>query len=482
MAPKPNPKNERYRVEDLFVSSLRQELGGLCVAGLAGCCEKLFKPRTAERSNRVIRAGMQFLAGDRTMQEHREMTASIVLCRCNIKDQFILDLHKSVSTIDPLNFTILELAFAIMDALSPRPKGAPVEDDTGKDLAQVVLGMEDWLVLADAEDQLGPLPADWDLPDELKEEPDEVREDEPPWPSGPEDVFPSTQGLGQTLQNLLLWTAHPCGGSGVFLLLSRLADYAPSFAAEVSTARIAMPCAMVHLEQALDRFEAKAPPETFRLALASVTHFMHHMDTRRFVRLLFEFNDIMLDLSARIQPALAEMPGAEAAFAKTWWSSLRRGIQAGPAYAWDQFGRPEFDNADTVVVDSAELYRLMRTHRERNVCKKPDCAHRKETAKAMMFCRRCALTCYCSAECQKHAWSKGEAPHKRLCNAVDALRRTTGLVDDAIWREVLTHATSKAAERFAQICAAKSAGGDLCLPIAHQLMVHDTAMWAASGS
>lgn len=72
-------------------------------------------------------------------------------------------------------------------------------------------------------------------------------------------------------------------------------------------------------------------------------------------------------------------------------------------------------------------------------------------------------------------------PHKPLCNAVDALRRQTGLVDDTIWKEVLTHATSKAAERFTQICSAKGAGTDQCLPIVEQLMRHDTAMWATSG-
>ncbi|KAJ7429081.1 hypothetical protein B0H11DRAFT_1946032 [Mycena galericulata] len=499
-------KKEKYRVEDLFVSSLRQEQGGLCITGLAGCCEKLFKPRTAAaaRSSRIIRAGMRFLGGDRTLEEHHAMTASLALCRCDIKeDPLIRDLHKSASGIgtDPLNFVILELAFAIMEALSPRPEGAPpLADETGKDLAQVVLGMEDWNDLIEAEDQLGPLPADWVLPEELQhkeaeEEEEEPREEEPPWPSEPDDVFPSVQGPAQTLQNLLLWTAEPSGGSGIFLLLARLTDHAPPFFAALAASPLAIPCALVHLEQALDRFASHAPPASFRLALAAVTHFLHHLSPRRLVRLvLFPFSDVVQGLTARIDPALAEMPGPEAAFARTWWAALRRGVEAGPTYPWHTFGlrtELEFDDGDShrVVVNSAALYRLMRAHRERLVCKNPDCAHRTDpatgtsTGKAMMFCRRCALVCYCSAACQKHAWSKGPAPHKPLCNAADALRRALGLLEDVLWKDVLTYApASTAAERWEQICEAKGAGGELCLPVAEELLRHDTAMWATEAA
>jgi hypothetical protein len=83
--------------------------------------------------------------------------------------------------------------------------------------------MTKWEDLMEDEDQLGPLPADWDIPDELRSqfkapepEPEpELEPDEDPWPSSPEEVFPSTKGLAQTLENLLLWTGEPWGGSGV---------------------------------------------------------------------------------------------------------------------------------------------------------------------------------------------------------------------------------------------------------------------------
>ncbi|KAJ7490577.1 MT-A70-domain-containing protein [Mycena latifolia] len=151
---------------------------------------------------------MHFLAGDRTFDEYHEITASIALCRCDLKDPFIATLHESIRSI---LCTILELSFAI-HGRAQAERAACGMITSGKDLDQ-----------------------------------------------GPEDVFPSTQGLGQTLQNLLLWTAEPCGSGRVLLLIARLSDYAPAFAAEVMDASIAVPCA-----------EATAAPETFRLAIASV--------------------------------------------------------------------------------------------------------------------------------------------------------------------------------------------------------------------
>ncbi|KAJ7882158.1 hypothetical protein B0H13DRAFT_2278390 [Mycena leptocephala] len=476
-------KNSKRDVEHRFVSSLRLERGALCVVGLANCCDKIFHPRTAPRSNKVIRAAIRFLAGDRTLDEHHALTKSLARCRCDLKDPFVKSLHGSVSNIDPLNFTILELAFAIMDALSPRPKDEPIPDDSGKDLDQVVLGMTDWNDLLDIEDQLGPLPADWDLPEELKPkvpepEPEpEPEPDEDPWPSGPEDVFPSTQGLGKTLQNLLFWTGEPCGGSGVFLLISRLSDYSPSFAEEIPKSQIAMPCALVHLEQALDRFKDKAPHNTYRLAIAAVTHFLHQMPKARFVLLLTDFRDILLDLATRIQPALAQMSGAEAVSAKAWWASVRMGLDAGPAFPWDKFGLSERPPPEPV--SSVELYRMIRAHRAHNRCSRPDCPNRTNPPKALMFCRRCVLASYCDPTCQKLAWTKGIAPHKPLCNEVDALRKEMDLKSDLEWKEVLmrsTNGTIQPEDIFAEICKAKGVDGALRQSIADELMEHDMAM------
>jgi hypothetical protein len=84
--------------------------------------------------------------------------------------------------------------------------------------------MTDWLDLMEDEDELGSFSTDWDVPEDLKpiskaESEPESKPDEEPWPSYPEDVFPSTRGLAKTLQNLVLWTGELCGSSGVFLLI-----------------------------------------------------------------------------------------------------------------------------------------------------------------------------------------------------------------------------------------------------------------------
>ncbi|KAJ7364838.1 hypothetical protein DFH08DRAFT_1017509 [Mycena albidolilacea] len=219
-----------------------------------------------------------------------------------------------------------------MDALDPKPKDV---ERMWMRLCLLLLGMTDWLDLIEDEDELGPLPADCDVPEELRPISEagskpESEPDEEPWLSCREDVFPSTRGLAKTLQNLALWTGEPCGGSGVFLLISRLSEYMPSFAEEILRSPIV-----------LNRFEAKAPPNTFRLAIAAVTHFLHQRPKTHFLHLLTYFQDLLLDIAICVQPALAEMPGLEAASAKTWWALARIGLDAGPAFPWEKFGRPQ---------------------------------------------------------------------------------------------------------------------------------------------
>ncbi|KAJ7738394.1 hypothetical protein B0H16DRAFT_1891405 [Mycena metata] len=470
-------------LEDLLVSGLRLEPGALCITGLANCCDKIFHPRTAPRSNNVLRAAMQFLARDRTVEEQTAMRGSrLFQCRCDLKDSFIASLHEPVSNVDALNFTILELAFAIMDALSPRPKDAPIPDESGKDLDQIVLGMTDWNELLEVEDQLGPLPSDWVLPEELQakvaaSEPQKRGPKEAPWPSDSEDVLPSTRPMAQTLHNLLLWTGEPCGGSGIFLLVSCLSDYSPSFAAEIPASHMALPCALLHLEQALDRFEAKAPPNTFRLAIAAVTHFLHKMPKERFVLLLTTFRDLLVDSAARIQPALAEIPGAEAVFAKAWWASVQQSIDAGPEFPWEKYDRPKPPRPGPVD-DPAQIFHSIHAHRARSRCNKPDCPNRSEPPKTMMFCRRCALACYCTEACQKQAWTKGLAPHKPLCNAVDELRRAMDLQTDVQWKAVLngTEGNTEPEVAFVEICKTKTVDSSLLESIAGRLAYHDMAM------
>ncbi|KAF8215134.1 hypothetical protein K438DRAFT_1926725 [Mycena galopus ATCC 62051] len=487
IGPNPEPalsKKERRDMEARFVSSLRQEPGALCIVGLANCCEKTFHQSPDPRSSNVIRAAIQFLACDRTLEEHIAMTKSLAQCRCDLKDPSIKSLHESVSLMDPLNFAIIELCFAIMDTLDRKPNAPPIPDDSGirKDLDRVVLGMTNWIDLMDDEDQLGPLPADWDLPEELRpkvNEPGpepEVDPDEEQWPSGPEEVFPSPLGLAKTLQNLLYWTGER-SGSGIFLLVSRLSDYAPSFAEEMYRSQIAIPCGLVHLQQALDRFEQKEPPSTFRLAIASVTHFLHQMPKPHFLPLLLDFRDILLDLSIRVQPALARMPGPEAASAKAWWASIRLGLDAGPAFPWDKFAHRE---PASQFVRSRQLYRMMRIHRARKCCMKPDCPNREAPLKTVMFCGRCMLACYCDSACQRKAWSKGPAPHKSLCDAVDTLRKSMGLDQNSSqWKEVLTRRTEgilQPEDIFAKICKTKKIKGQRLQTIADLLTTHDAAM------
>ncbi|KAJ7105047.1 hypothetical protein C8R43DRAFT_226327 [Mycena crocata] len=651
------PKPSRKALEALFIASLLEQPGALCITALANCCDRLFIPRHAPRSPPILRAALHFLARERTMDEHSAMGRSSRAkgdrtCECDVEGERLLhdSGRRASSGIDPLNFTILELTFALMDALNPRPPpprqqpnaDAPLPQDSpsspkkkqkkkkkskkkGKagdnDIDQVtrVLRMEDWEVLMDAEDQLGPLPDDWVLPEELKPrapsppppppsppppepeenttqlepEEDDVEEEYEPWPTSPADIFPASpsapsSSVEQVLQNLLLWTAHPLGGSGIFLLLSRLADWHAPFAVALNASPMAVPCALVHLEQACDLAEGraddedshkhahthahadphnsgkttqKAPPETYRLALAAVTHFLHHMPLQRLVRVLFDFSDLLEALAKRVPPIFDAMikdsaststsnvntktGGQEAIAAQRWWALLAFGIHAGPMFPWASFPGPaavawvEKRAGKRVEVDGRTLAEQMRAHRARKVCQRVGCPRRAPATPAvpapaeapptppvapappsvsdpnvqdpptyppglgfgpapatpapsattpqaeplpppqipphtqpqvqtppsppkspaqsplptltppltLSTCRRCALSSYCSESCQRAAWKaaagvtgsiKGVAPHKPICDGVNALREALGMgKDDAGWKGLL---------------------------------------------
>ncbi|KAJ7143619.1 hypothetical protein C8R43DRAFT_1109010 [Mycena crocata] len=494
MAPtKQEKKAKSGRLEDLFIAGLRQEPGGLCAIGLAHIGEKV--PRL--QSNKFLRAAMRFLAGDRTVEEHEARVASMSQCRCDLQHPLVASLHENISFrfIEPLTFVLVNLIGQLTEALKGVP---PVEDDpnkdSGKDSNHVVSLMEDWSVLMEDEDQLGPLPADWILPEGLsvpqapvpKPKKKELGPDDS-WPSGHADVFPSAQGVGKTLKNLLQWARQPCGSS-IFLLIVHLGKYSPSFEEECRLLYVTS-AALSHLKQALERFEARESPviypsllagdpvilagDPFFLAITSVTQFLlsdaMSPRGRGFEKTLFLFSDLLLELSTRILPVLADVPGPEAGFCKQWWKHVYHATQcdrlrlaAGlPPLEPDA---PELD----LRIDVLEFFRMMQAYRTQNGCKRLGCQN-KSDVRTMMICKRCALACYCNAGCQKQAWSK----HKRLCNSVDALRRAMGQGSDVRWKEVLSPAgtvtVAQVENTFVQLFEAKGVDPVLCTSVAKEL-------------
>ncbi|KAJ7028448.1 hypothetical protein C8F04DRAFT_1265981 [Mycena alexandri] len=95
--------------------------------------------------------------------------------------------------------------------------------------------------------------------------------------------------------------------------------------------------------------------------MAAVTLFLHHMPKERFVLLLTTFRDLFVDLAGLIHPALEEMPGAEAVFAKAWWVSVRQSIDAGPEFPWKSTTAWKTPPPGPVD-DPAQIFHLIRVH------------------------------------------------------------------------------------------------------------------------
>lgn len=292
-------------LENLFISGLRQEPGALCATGLAGCVEKLFKDsRRTGRADNALRAGMQFLGGDRSAEELRTLNATITQCHCDLEDPLVASLHETALP-DPLEFVVTELCTALGAAIPSSSDERDKLDESVKELDRHVDSneerpavTEDWEALMEAEDQLGPLPADWLTPEAKPEAPPAPATG--PWPSTPADISPSAGGPAQTIANLLAWPATHT----LFRLLALLGKHSPAFEAALSSTPRTSAAALACLEHALTLFEAgpsspSSPPAPTLTALAATAASVAQLFTcgvsmRRLVALLRLSGDTFL--------------------------------------------------------------------------------------------------------------------------------------------------------------------------------------------
>ncbi|KAJ6630436.1 hypothetical protein B0H10DRAFT_1939189 [Mycena sp. CBHHK59/15] len=432
-------KTNAVETINFLVTSLLNPMApeSLCAIGIANGCNILFEPSSKIKYNSILRAGMLFLGKDRSQDDHRKLLNTLTICNCNMKNSTIYALHDHMSVNDYLDFIIVDLTFALVEAISSK---AGHLRKTNKKIAEQL-------------DQ--------------------------PWPNNVHDLFPSSNAYKGTLQNLMRWVSDTNRGSGIFLLISRLGSFSYEFAVETFRDASVIPTIVAHLGEAIIRHEAALPKDTYRIQLASCTQFLRRMETRHFVLLLFKASDSILSIARRIQPALDILPTPESTATKEWWNTLLHGIGAIPKFDWDIDGLPKLQTIPKLEGNSTQTYRFLRIHRSRNVCMHPPCPN-QSNIKETMFCRRCGIARYCGSECQAFAWKADNAPHKEMCDAVRILRRTMGLEDDAKWKEIMLPCESSE-KMFTTLCTNTGVQQSTRTAILAALNKHSAAMWTERG-
>ncbi|KAF7371422.1 hypothetical protein MSAN_00779000 [Mycena sanguinolenta] len=73
--------------------------------------------------------------------------------------------------------------------------------------------------------------------------------------------------------------------------------------------------------------------------------------------------------------------------------------------------------------------------------------------------RKCMHIGYCGSDCQRKAWRDPVLPHKRLCTAIQSMRRALELDDVVAWNQwvsiTIAEAKKKTPRQFAVLCSAR---------------------------
>ncbi|KAJ7749049.1 hypothetical protein DFH07DRAFT_961882 [Mycena maculata] len=79
-----------------------------------------------------------------------------------------------------------------------------------------------------------------------------------------------------------------------------------------------------------------------------------------------------------------------------------------------------FNSLQNNTKDRKDMFEMLRTHSNRNMCFSAGCTRAKiyPASKKFDTCKACGIFRYCNAECQKRGWKDPAAPHKEVCPVI----------------------------------------------------------------
>ncbi|KAF7354307.1 hypothetical protein MVEN_01119100 [Mycena venus] len=404
-----------HYLQPLLASALGDPLGSgaLCAHALySAIVQVLMCGPSLPYQVKFLKAAMKFMATQRSPPEHARLRARLLSCECNICIPEIRMLHgpmpPTFTAVDKLNFMLFYLCKALrMAVFAYQPK----------------------------------------LHDAAKR-----------WPAAEKDINPFSVPLGQLCDGLLSWAEDPSSGYGVFTLIGTMCVLSAKFELEVLATPRVFQYATSHLQHALDNIPTHdtknlwAPRFSSRVFACAGNLFQDiaRNKARTVDHILTCVNwDQMRAIARQVQPYLEPnaSQGGDMCDSVAWFDAVRarEGRQFLPS------GRPAaaMGNPENAYLQVAWGHLV--TMRSRK-CTRRACMSETALEESKM-CGGCGVARYCGVEHQRDAWNSPQHPHKKLCSAIQDLRRAIHLEKDDAWTRLIHDTESRRApHQFLALC------------------------------
>ncbi|KAJ7474083.1 hypothetical protein FB451DRAFT_1558325 [Mycena latifolia] len=283
----------QHPFQRILASSLKDPMheDSCCIFGILCAIPRVTKPAWSDsdfQQHAFLRLGIHFMCDAASEEQHVSLRQRLLICRCNLHDPHILELHRHLrekSAEKCLDLTLLCLCGHISSALA--------DLTTGK----------------------------------LRKPKGNVRPESQPWPSTVADILPNDQSVSEVLDALLRWAVEPGHGQAVFSLISALARFWEPFIVQLLRTPAAFSLAMQHLQHAADTFPGGPVVRTDVWAMNVNTCALFFNMTYRFASrdvmpIVLPLLDQMNAIGARMEPILDSVEGLDEP--RYWFKHVRR--------------------------------------------------------------------------------------------------------------------------------------------------------------
>ncbi|KAF7371403.1 hypothetical protein MSAN_00776900 [Mycena sanguinolenta] len=354
----------------------------------------------------VFRAIFAFFTLPTSKERLMAVENNLSTCRCNLADPFMQGLH---SSSEAYGHFIFNLATILSTAFIDLPPGR----------------FRSRIRTRDVESQ--------------------------PWPLSPAELFAEGGTSQDSLAGLMLWAEAIPSGAGSFMVMADLLARSPSLGRTFLTNPLALRLATDHLKLALWGYEAfpgRAPSFLYPIvATSSLFSALHGISPFSLVSTALDpVFDELLSVSTRLRTLETTDPK---------WVTVLGGLH----YLLER--KQDLKAGVQRVLSDEELHKsailTMLFFRLHHKCMHIGCP--SQSAKKTLQCAQCAIVRYCGSDCQRKAWRDPVLPHKRLCTAVQSMRRALELDDVVAWSQwvsiTIAEAKKKTPRQFAVLCSAR---------------------------
>ncbi|KAF6743042.1 hypothetical protein DFP72DRAFT_152127 [Ephemerocybe angulata] len=389
--------------------------------------------RFVESYPNVLRATISFLTRKQSRADHTFMMKCLEECRCDKSDiQACGSVHSSTPCGDARIFLL--------------SKGAPV-------YCSIVI-LIDHILLVLTNMTHGKFR-------QAKKGVTSSREEQH-WPQGPDDLLPN--GVVDSVEGFNVWAADKECGHFILRLAGTIAHLYPIFGAEITRRgpefHLGLRRPAQHLTAAMDAYDHRPPwwepskdDARFAIPLVYSLHFIGHLYTggkhTHSAMMVTGGKQILLPVLLRgigilSHPTMSSL-FADEFFEMNYLMSVINARMQDSLFCLER------------LTDLKNQWFMVLQNAHQGGCYNVTCSSKSNVVHAQK-CSNCQLIRYCSAKCQKEAWTDRQYPHKTICPKIKSLREQLG---PSAWTRVTTPTVNFTFAGFKSLCTKKKIDTEL---------------------